>query len=265
MSKRKVKEEELQQMEENELVSYLEEKAGHLKPYWGQITLGICIAILALLGGVFLWDQGNQTEAATWQMLNIGKNNLDRTDDNNSLLDFANQYPDHPAGLWALLYTADSEMRGGLSELGNDREAGFEKIKKAQGLYKQIVDSSTKKTPLLQRRSSYGLAYAYESSGDFEQAEPLYQSLVDAGEDNPLFKVANEGLTRVQSDDMKSFFAKFQEFVPATAEEAPGARLPKRPDISFPSAAAQPNSGGGEFGSEASADATGESADTAGE
>ena len=244
MSKRKEQE---QQIEENDLVSYLEEKLGHLKPYWSQITLGICIAILALLGGVFLWNQGQAAEAAKWQMLNIANGNYRRSLDNTSLTDFADQYPDDPAGLWALLYSADAEMRAGLAELGNDRDAGFAKIQKAQGFYKKIVDSNAKKTPLLNRRSTFGLAYAYESNGDFDDAEALYQSIVDSGE-NPLLEEATRGLARVNKDSpYRNFLVKFKEFVPATAEEAPGARLPKRPDISFPTPAEQPNSGGGDF------------------
>lgn len=255
MSKRKEQEENI---EENELVSYLEDKVGHLKPYWSHITLGVCAAILALLALVFVWDQGKKAEAAAWQALNIGKNNLDQSGDNNSLLDFADQNPDHLAGLWALLYSADAEVRAGLAELGNDRDAGFAKIKKAQDFYKKIVDSSASKTPMLQRRSTYGLAYAYESHGDFDQAQPIYQSLVDAGEENPLFKVASVGLKRVQNEDMKTFFASFKAYVPVSAEEAPGARLPKRPDISFPTMSEQPNSGGGEFGAEESSEQPGE-------
>ena len=195
-----------------------------------------------------MWQQGQAAEGAKWQMLNIARANYERSGDNTSLKDFADQYPDDSAGLWALLYSADAEIRSGLSDLGTDREKGFDKVKKAQDLYKQIVDSTGNKSPMLKRRSIFGLAYAYESNGDFDKAKDLYQTLVDSGDSNPLFGEADRGLKRVTNPELAAFFEKFKAFVPATDEEAPGESLPQRPDITFPADTEQPNTGGGDFG-----------------
>lgn len=255
-------------VEENDLVSYVEEKLGHLKPYWTHITLGVCVAILALLGGIFVWQKGKEGEAAKYQGLSIAYGNYARSQDNTSLKEFADQNPDDPAGLWALLFAADAEMREGLGQLANDRDAGFAKISKAKDFYQQIVDSNTKKSPMFQRRSVYALAYACESNGDFDAAKDLYSQIVESGEENPLFAEAERGLNRVTSPDMIAFFKNFKEFVPAADEEAPGAALPQRPDISLPDVD-QPDSGGGDFGeagSEAKEDAPADAAaDSGGE
>ena len=251
MSKKKQE----QEIEDNELVSYFEEKLGHLKPYWSQITLGICLAILVMLGAVFLWQQNLAAEATKWQLLSIAQGNYSRTLDNRSLIEFADQYPDDQAGLWGLLYAADAEMRAGLNDLSTDRTAGFDKIKKAQKFYQNLVDSSVKKTTMLQRRSTFGLAYACESLGEFDRATELYNEIAgegqqdDGGDENPFYAEAKRALERTENEDYKKLYEQFRTFE-VTEEEAPGMKLPKRPDISFPDPEVQPDSGGGDFGSE---------------
>ncbi len=244
MNKKKQQE---QEMSENDLVSYLEEKLGHLKPYWSQIALGACVVVLGLLGIVYLFQLSQQAEAGKWQSLNEARVQYRNTGDNSLLVDFADQYPDDTAGLWGLLFAADAEMRSGLSDFSSDRKSGFDKITKAQDFYQRIVDSSATKTTELQRRSVYGLAYAFESNGEFDKAAGFYQQLVDAGEDNPFLKDAKRGLARSTSPEFAAVFDKFREF--EIDETAPGLKLPRRPDISFPELGAQPNTGGGEFAS----------------
>ena len=241
-----------QEMSENDLVSYLEEKLGHLKPYWSQIALGACVLVLGVLGIVYLFQQRQASEAGKWQALIDARMQYRNTGDNTLLIDFADSYPDDTAGLWGLLFAADAETRSGLADFATDRKSGFDKISKAEDFYQRIVDSSVDKTTELQRRSVFGLAYAHESSGNFAKAAPLYQQLVDAGDDNPFLKEAKRGLARSTSADFAAVFDKFREF--EVDETAPGLQLPRRPDISFPEVGVQPNSGGGEFAAVGSGD-----------
>ncbi len=247
MNKKKQQEHEI---EENELVSWLDQKIGHLRPYFSQILLGILLLLLAGLAVAFFWQQAQAREAAKWQTLAIAQGNYLRTLDNTSLTDFADQYPDDKAGLWALLYAADAEMRAGLSDFTTDRKAGFDKIKKAQNYYQRIVDSPVAKSTMLQRRSLFGLAYAYESSGDFDQARDLYQQIVELGDETPFADAAARGLKRSTDPQFAALFQTFRDYEDAP-ETAPGVRLPQRPDISFPQPnPRQPDIGGGEFGVE---------------
>jgi tetratricopeptide (TPR) repeat protein len=258
MNKKKQQEHEI---EENELVSWLEEKVGHLRPYYSQILLGICLVVLAGMAIAFFMRQAQAREAAKWQTLAIAQGNYMRTLDNTSLTDFADQYPDDKAGLWALLYAADAEMRAGLSDFTSDRKAGFDKITKAQNYYKRIVDSPVSKSTMLQRRSLFGLAYAYESSGDFDQARDIYQQIVELGDETPFAEDAARGLKRSTDPQYAALFEKFRDYADAP-ETAPGVRLPQRPDISFPGTdSRQPDIGGGDFGVDAEPN-TGESPET---
>ena len=251
MNKRKKEQNEVL---ENDLVSWLEEKFGHLKPYWSQITLAICAVAAIVIAAAFLWDRTRQAEAEKWQTLSYAQFNYARSMDNTSLADFADQYPDDPAGLWALLFAADAEVRAGLADFSSDRKAGFDKIGKGIQYYRRIIDSGASKSTMLQRRSLYGLAYALESNGEFEEATRLYQQIADLGDETPFAESVKRALERTTNDKYVALFEKFREYEDVPAE-APGVKLPQRPDISFPelsadrpdSGADQPDSGGGEF------------------
>ncbi|MEM9412260.1 MAG: hypothetical protein AAGA30_14185, partial [Planctomycetota bacterium] len=172
--------------------------------------------------------------------------------------EFADQYPDDKAGLWGLLYAADAEMRTGLGDLATDREAGFDKIQKAQKFYQTVVDSKVSKSTMLQRRSVFGLAYASESLGEFEKATELYDQIIAASESdnnaktkNPFYAEAKRARERTTDQDFAKLYEQFKSFEIAAADDAaPGMDLPKRPDIGFPSDDEQPDSGGGDFSAE---------------
>lgn len=250
MSKQKQNEE----IKDNDLVSYLEEQFGHLKPYWSHIALGACIVLGAILAMMYFWDQARLAEAEKWQRLSDAQLINQLQQDSDSLQEVAESFPDDKAGLWALLFAADSEVRSGLSDLFTDRNKGFDKIKKGQTYYQKILDSSADKSTMLQRRATYGLAYALESTGDFTQAAEKYQELVDLGEDSPFAEYSRRGLERSNNPEMAKLFEHFRSYEPPM-DEAPGINLPKRPDITFPEVGEnQPDSGGGDFGTDDSQD-----------
>lgn len=243
MSKQKQQENEVN---ENELVTYFEEKLGHVKPYWSQIALGACIVIMAMIGGAYLLKQAQAMEAIKWQDLNVAVLNYKNNQDNTSLELIADQYPDDTPGMWALLYAADADVRSGLSDFLTDRTAGKDKIEKAQGYYQKILDSSVNKSTMLIQRTTFGLAYANESLGQFNEAQELYDQLAKI-DDCPFAADAKRGSARCQNPELVKLYNKFVEYVPPTEEEAPGVDLPERPDISFPELDNMQPESGGEF------------------
>ena len=247
---------------ENDLVSWLEEKLGHLKPYWTQIALGFCAIAAVIIAATFLWDRARQAEGDKWQALSYAQISYQRSLDPTALVDFADQFPDDTAGLWALLLAADADTRAGLAEFGTDRQAGFDKIGKAIAKYRRVVDSNAAKSTMLQRRSTFGLAYALESNGDFDEATEQYRKLADAGEETPFSDSVERALVRTKSDQFRKLFQQFRDYE-ADPEVAPGMKLPQRPDISFPGMD-QPDSGGGVFGGTDAPAATEEAAPAGG-
>ena len=244
MNKKKQEQEEVLQ---NDLVSWLEQRFGDLKPYWAQIVLGLCAIAAVAIAATFLWDRARQAEAEKWQTLSYAQTSYLRSMDNTPLLDFSDQYPDDPAGMWALLFAADGEMRSGLSEFSMDRKAGFDKIGKAVGYYRRIVDSPASKSTMLQRRSKYGLAYALESNGDFAEATELYKELEALGDETPFAESVKRAIERTNNPKFAELFQQFRKYEDVP-DEAPGMKLPQRPDIGFPGLGSeQPDSGGGTF------------------
>ena len=227
---------------DNELVSWLEEKFGHLKPYWSHIALGLCAIAAVAIAAAFLWDQSRQAEGDKWQQLSYAQHNYRRSMNNTPLIDFADQFPDDPAGMWALLFAADAEMRSGLADFSSDRKAGFDKIGKAIESYRRIVDSTVSKSTMLQRRSLFGLAYALESNGDFDEATKIYEQLAEFGDETPFAETVKRALERTTNEKFAKLFQDFRNYEDMP-EEAPGMTLPPRPDISFPELGASAESG----------------------
>ena len=234
-------------LKENELISWGEKQLGSLQPYWQQIVLAIALGFLAFIAIAYFVENKASREAAKWQDLSTSIWNSENTNDISDLTYFAQEYPNDAAGLWALQLAADYELRSGIQQFTVDRKAGLDKVKKAVGLYQQVVDSNAKKTTMLQRRSVFGLAYAAESAGDFETARKYYQQVIDEGEKGPFFEAATRGLQRSTSDAYVAIFNKFRDWEDASGI-APGPVLPSRPDISFPDGDDLSPGSGGEFG-----------------
>ena len=60
---------------------------------------------------------------------------------------------------------------------------------------------------MLQRRALFGLAYAMESLGEFDEAGKYYSQLIE--EDSELADVAKRGLARTQDRELRAFFEVF--------------------------------------------------------
>ena len=142
------------------------------------------------------------------------------------LTDMADQFPEPISSRWALLITGDMALREGLPSIVTDREVSIRKLEKAKRLYQQVVESKFIKTPMLQRRALFGLAYTMESLGEFDEAAKYYSQLIEEGFE--LADAAKRGLARTQDEELRIFFEVFSK---APALETP---LPRRPDIDFP-------------------------------
>ncbi len=232
---------------ENEIVTWTEKKFGHLKPHLPMI--GICSGLFVVICIVFVYYQelSKKNQAMPWNMFNVAVSQTRMTGDTRALTQVADEYPENTAGLWALQLAADFELRTAISQFGEEetvRKQAFEKVDKARNMYQRIVDSTVEKTPMLNRRSLYGLAYANETVGEFKTAKNHYQTLADSGGDSPFLAAAKRGVTRTSDPEYVAMFDKFRNWQD-TPGDAPGPVLPTRPDIGFPEANTTPAEGGG--------------------
>ena len=88
-----------EQLEQNELVEWLDKKFGHLRPYTSQILFGL-LALMALgLAIAYLIYTRMDVQAKQWQTLNSAINtfNLDRQ--TSYLTNIAEEFPDAESAL----------------------------------------------------------------------------------------------------------------------------------------------------------------------
>lgn len=218
-----------EQLEQNELVEWLDKKFGHLRPYTSQILFGL-IALVAL-GFVisYLVYSRFDLQAKQWQTLNSAINtfNLDRQ--TSHLLNIAEEFPDAESSMWALQLAGDVEMSNGLRVLNSDPQTAIRNLEKAQKSYSKLLDSPTKKSTELIQRATYALAYCTESLGQFDEAKKIYQKIVDQAGSSVYADPSKLALERLAQPELLAFYEAYKR-----SAVAPLGELPKRPDISFP-------------------------------
>ena len=222
-----------EQLEQNELVEWLDKKFGHLRPYTSQILFGL-LALMALgLAIAYLIYTRMDVQAKQWQTLNSAINtfNLDRQ--TSYLTNIAEEFPDAESSMWALQIAGDVEMSNGLQQLNSDPQSAVRNLEKAQKYYNKLLDSPTKKSTELVQRSTYALAYCTESLGQFEEAKKLYQKIVDQAGTSVYAEPSKMALERLAQPEILAFYEAYKR-----SAVAPLGELPKRPDISFPEAPA---------------------------
>jgi len=226
-----------EQLEQNELVEWLDKKFGHLRPYTSQILFGL-IALVALGFVVaYLISTRMDLQAKQWQTLNSAINtfNLDRQ--TSHLLNIADEFPDAESSMWALQLAGDVEMSKGLQALNSDTQNAIRNLEKAQKAYTKLLESPTKKSTDLIQRATYALAYCNESLGQFDEAKKIYQKIVDEAGSTVYAEPSKLALERLAQPELLAFYEAYKR-----SAIAPLGELPKRPDISFPEAPAAESS-----------------------
>ncbi len=243
-------------------MSIAEQWVEKLAPYGSMIALGIATMFLAFIGITYFVKANFQAKELEWRQLNTSITEVGISGNTDSLKQVAEDFPESKAGLWALQLAGDYDLRTGLSQLSYDREGGLKLIKKARDSLQTVVDASDEsKSTMLQRRSTFSLAYANESLGEFEKAKALYQQLIDAAPDTAFAQPAKRGVERTSDSAYVALFDKFTKWEDILGD-APGPMIPERPDISFPSLG-EKTGGGGDFGSEDPAESSTETTTSA--
>lgn len=244
---KKTRKSQLPVVEEHDLTA-AEKLVEKLSPYGSMIALGIALLFLAFIAIAYFIKAGYIAKEREWQQLNASITEVGISGNTNSLKRVAEEYPESKAGLWALQLAGDYDLRTGLSQMTYDREGGMQLINKATESLQKVVDAPADiKSPMLQRRSTFSLAYALESVGEFGKANELYKQLVESAPDAAFAEPARRGVERTSDETYAALFEKFQKWEDILGD-APGPMIPERPDISFPSLG-ETTGGGGDFGS----------------
>lgn len=198
------------------------------------LALVTALGFLIFMAVVWLLNSRQSQQEAQWNQLQQSIAGVGLTGKSDGLLDVADEFPDGKAGLWALQLAGDYDLQNGLATISQDRQKGIELIKKARESLQRIVDApDSQKTTMLQRRSTFSLAYALESLGEFDKANKYYQQLVDAAPDSAFAPAAKRGAERTSNPAFVALYDKFKNFEEELGD-APGPLVPDQPDISFP-------------------------------
>lgn len=194
-----------------------------IRPHLGTICLVGIAAVLTVIAYQF-WNSANfQSEAVKWGQLNQARTiNLVTGGDVSELNKVADEFPEERVGLIGAMYTADSQLRNGIYQLGRDREGGLNLVEKARDNFKSVVDADDRlKTPWLSQRAQFSYAYACETLGEFDKAKESYKFFVENAADSPLFEKAKRGLARVSNEQFVALYDTFKTYE-ASAGMAPG-------------------------------------------
>jgi hypothetical protein len=249
------------QLAQNELANALAQRLETLRPHTGRILLGTGFVIAAILICVWWWNARKVATESQWQAYMVASDEMVVFGDNRLLQTIADEFPDSATGRLSLMTAADFELATGSAQLPTDRPQGRRKLESAKRKYEMVLAKANGVDTDLQRRATYGLAYACEALGELDEAQRHYQQLVDAAGDSSFGELAREGLKRVTAPSSREIFTALAAWEPPTT--APSSPLPIRPDISFPESDTPESVGADESGPELQPPAAADEADKA--
>jgi tetratricopeptide (TPR) repeat protein len=136
-----------------------------------------------------------------------------------------------PAGLWAEVSLADLKLGEGIESLFREKQAAQSKLRSAIQHYQAVIDEAD--DALLVARARYGLARAYESLGQLDEARKVYEQIVGSSATNAYISVAKLRLKDLERSSTQDFYAWFAKQEPVAVPPAsdllpgtPGEKLP---------------------------------------
>lgn len=213
-----------------------------IRPHLNLILLSIAALVLLFVALAWMLQTRQQAAESEWMTFNQQLSLLSLTGNTSGIKEISEEFPNGSAGLWGLMLAGHFELDQGLRKLGSDRTEGIREIEKAKKTLKRVVDApAAQKSSLLQVRSTFSLAYAEESLGEFENAKTLYQQLVDQAPDSAFGNAAKRGLMRCSDPKFAKVYETFKNWEDPFAV-APGAPTTPKQDISFPELPESPDS-----------------------
>jgi tetratricopeptide (TPR) repeat protein len=220
----------IQELEKNELLEWCQKKFGFLKPHFSKILMGIVFLGVVIFGLVYYSEMQKSIKDSQWQQLYLAMNNQFAVPGDTSFSMMAENDPEAPASMWALQMAGDQQLRDGLSKFIGDRAAALKEIEKARKSYETVVNSKVDLSSMLRQRATYGLAYALESLGKFDEAKKYYAELLESAPKGMFAKACDRALDRLAQPDLLKIWEEYKTV--GTAPSAPLGELPD--DISFP-------------------------------
>jgi tetratricopeptide (TPR) repeat protein len=194
----------------NVLADWLGEKIETLKPYSGAVSATALAAVVILIAAVFWYQRREAGAAQAWEEYFAALESRSPDDATDKLSAVADNYASSPAGLWSRVSLADAHLADGVENLFKDRAAARKSLEKAVADYRAVLDRSSR-DPLLAERATFGLAEAYESKDELEQAREQYRALLDRWPGGAFSSLAKDRLADLDRKSTKDFYDWFSK------------------------------------------------------
>jgi tetratricopeptide (TPR) repeat protein len=237
-----MKTERRHELARNVLADWLGERIEALKPYSAAVS-ATTIAVLVVVFATVLWYQkraAGTAQAWTSYFTALDEQNQNPDTARNDLVKLSEDHPQTSAGLWSRLTLADMQLAKGLEGLFQDRAAARKALEEAIDDYRAVLDNAPSDS-LLAERASFGLAEAYESKDDLENARKQYRELLARWPNGAFSALAQQRLADLERKSTKEFYDWFAKqspkpkpsIGPGIPGEKPGFDLNKLPDQIF--------------------------------
>lgn len=195
------------ELEQNELAIWLAETGQSIKPYTNIILI---VALVGVLGvAVYAWlSRQWRAEAASASANLVGASVFDLK----KLQETVDKYPKTSAGQLAAVTLADYFLAEGCATVLDDRGSANQNLTRAVELYQRALEHA--RDPLLRERATLGLARAYETRGDLEQAALLYERVLQQWPKGAYSAVAASRLRDTQRRSTRAFYDRLARYEP---------------------------------------------------
>jgi predicted negative regulator of RcsB-dependent stress response len=207
----------------NALADWLGEKIETLKPYSAAVSASAVAVLVVAFATVFWYQKREAGTAKAWESYFTALDERDPEKARSRLVQVSEDYAQSPAGLWSRLSLADAQLAKAMEALFQDRAAARKALDESVDDYLAVLKAAPADS-LLAERATFGLAEAYESKDDLENARQKYRELVDRWPDGAFSAMANQRLTDLDRKTTKEFYDWF-------AKQSPKPKLPPGPGI----------------------------------
>lgn len=206
-----------------------------VRPYLTTAAFAV-LALLAVTGAWYYWAAQKKTLVAeAWRTYMFAASDP-RSDMIETLSRVSDNFSDTKAGLWAALTEADIHANQGVRLLFQDKATAETSLDEAIRTYNEVLSRDLiKNSPMVRRRTHFGLAQALEATGELDKAIEHYQQVTDADPDSALARAAERRIEELSQDKTTQWYQWL-----ATKEPVP--EKPKA-DLSDPADLGAPGSG----------------------
>lgn len=220
-----MKSERRHELQHNALADWLAQAVESSKPHVNTILGGALVVVLLICGIMLLNRQSAQKTAEAWNKLS-GVMNVDpmmpqAADVRSDLAKIASADSGTEFGQVAAVAAGDQYLELGSELLFENKAKANEELQQAITNYKIAINGSD---PGLRQRATFGLARAYESSGEIDKAKDEYLRLAKGN--GPFAKLAEDRAADLMKASTLKFYDRFARYSPAAPKSMPGVKLP---------------------------------------